>query len=1023
MKRRTKWILGGIGGLMLACAGWCLGVPCFLGWFRWGIWLDTCPDGVPRALVDVDTWGLERGREGSVNVYARAAYLHGDYGYRGETELRWFDASLEIEVNGERRPLDCDWDDAGVGRLYCPLTLPEDIPDGDHTLWVKVDTPLDEDPEVAVPLPLYVPALVHVLTDRPLYQPGDDMMFRSLTLSRGKLEPIDERPGLWTVTDPTGEVLLEERSKGGPWGVAASSFPLAPDAPSGAWQITWRSGDDSATASVTVEPFTLPRYTVEAQAEEPWYGVGDRPAVAGVVAYTSGAPVADAVVDVEIRQTGDWPPPTAWTEPIRLRTDNRGRFRVALPEVPGDLVDTGRLRAAITVTDATGDRVSGGAGVLLSRDPLAVDAVTELGDGLVADFNNRVYLRITSPDGRALSDAPVTLRNRWDSRDQGHEYTTDADGVVAFQVDPGQPVNVEVPAQPVRPPKRAAMQPVTFQSATALLSNRAANIAERTSLQRVARGADACGLLVESDRTIELALVIRGGRVAETLPQTTSAERCLGERLAGELVGTGGEEVLSTSWSVRRPEDAPTLRAIHTGDAGATPNRLRSQLEDALRLGNRCISELRNRGEMPQQIVWSTRTASREVSVRWADNPAGIAGAGAMSCVQSAFPTLTLPEPAPGDAIGVMRVHVDVPTALVPAQPGPTVTRAFEFEVAADGVGETTWRVTPGAIPAIRLRPSKVLLTPGEPFEVELLRGPDFKGDLPIGLSLQQGDTQRQWCPRTPDDLKEYDDDYFSKDCPAPVDDRAVKFKPAPALDGFMSVEWGGARAVVYVRPASELSVEVSTDRPAYAPGAEARLTVQTSSPAVVSLSGVDETLSQLVPLPGPGVLGEVTVTAKSDTPAFGMFDALALATGRIRGENAAMAAVQRVSVLDTTSPHAAPVSRSGYHTFDPDEELASAFYEVLGDVHLAVREWESSAPEGELLTNPEMAELWTGVLDAREAAGAPVTDAYQRRLDLWELPDDLLALTEPRILVRDGTRVPEDIDPWMRWVREEMER
>jgi len=35
-------------------------------------------------------------------------------------------------------------------------------------------------------------------------------------------------------------------------------------------------------------------------------------------------------------------------------------------------------------------------------------------------------------------------------------------------------------------------------------------------------------------------------------------------------------------------------------------------------------------------------------------------------------------------------------------------------------------------------------------------------------------------------------------------------------------------------------------------------------------------------------------------------------------------------------------------------------------------------------------------------------------------LPYDLLSLTEPRQLVVDGTRLPEDLENWQQWVAKE---
>ena len=71
---------------------------------------------------------------------------------------------------------------------------------------------------------LYAPARIHVITDRPLYQPGNTVRFRAVALRARDLTPLDHRPGSWVVTDPGGEVLLEEAAPAGDWGVVAGSF-------------------------------------------------------------------------------------------------------------------------------------------------------------------------------------------------------------------------------------------------------------------------------------------------------------------------------------------------------------------------------------------------------------------------------------------------------------------------------------------------------------------------------------------------------------------------------------------------------------------------------------------------------------------------------------------------------------------------------------------------------------------------------------------------------------------------------
>ena len=64
------------------------------------------------------------------------------------------------------------------------------------------------------------------------------------------------------------------------------------------------------------------------------------------------------------------------------------------------------------------------------------------------------------------------------------------------------------------------------------------------------------------------------------------------------------------------------------------------------------------------------------------------------------------------------------------------------------------------------------------------------------------------------------------------------------------------------------------------------------------------------------------------------------------------------------------------------------------------------------------MLALWDQAMAAAGKGGAVVTDAFGRPLRLAVLPDELVALTDPRVVVADGTRLPKDIEAWVRFVR-----
>ena len=223
----------------------------------------------------------------------------------------------------------------------------------------------------------------------------------------------------------------------------------------------------------------------------------------------------------------------------------------------------------------------------------------------------------------------------------------------------------------------------------------------------------------------------------------------------------------------------------------------------------------------------------------------------------------------------------------------------------------------------------------------------------------------------------------------------------------------------------AQLTVEVAPDQERYAPGQVAHLSVRTTlgttpGPAAVGLFGVDDSLGQLVTLPGAGDLERIRPAVAMIGPAFGGLDGQALAMGRIRGANAAAATVLRVGSVPAIEELDATVSTSRFASLDASAALTDPFYGILAELVAQTRAWEEKAPPEEKLRPAKMAELWELALGACEKRGEAVEDAFGRRLRLSRLPPDLLALTDPHQVVVTGTRLSEDVESWPAFVAKE---
>jgi hypothetical protein len=1009
--------------VILGCAQVLICVP---AWPRWGMIVHQCPAGRPHPQASLEASGLRRGQPGDVTVQADGIYSLGaaDDGYHAP--LRRFRAALFlVDAAGTETPLDPEkrWKTPWSGARSAPVVLPA-VPDGDYTLRAKVRTPLGE-VVVEAPLPVYAPAVVHLATDRPLYKPGQTMLFRAVALQMKDLAPLDGRPGTFTVTDPAGETLLEEKVAAGPWGVAAGDFPLADDAETGAYTVTWRSGEASDSVTVQVEPFALPRYQATVSAVKPWFEKGDELILEGTLRYRSGAPVARANVDLRVMAgsadprslTGEvWPPPTDWLDPHALTTDADGAFRLDLGAVPADLRGLVKLPVVVQATDATGERVQGGAVIVLSEHAVVAEVETELLDGLVPDFNNRVYLRVTRPDGRPLPGASVTVKRAWDPADDGVQGVADADAVAALQFDPGQPVSVVIPPMPVRPRPASETRRVFRTELRDLFgSGGSATLDERVAVDRWDPALEPCALLVTTgSANARLGVAVgRDGGVRRVVADSSALAACLAGRIGQQRGPIGAERFFEASYRVDAAPGATVQLAVD--GLPDTPAVVTNALERARTEARPCVASMGEYSVLPTRVHWRVERGSPRLSLAAVPHPtaAGPWTPAARSCVDRAFSNLSLEGPAPFDAEGVATVTVQPDPTLAPlTQDSGRVLTAYELavevRVAAQPIGDTRVVLGPGAVPALRLRPERPVLAAGDEVRVKLLRGPDFYGSLPDEHSkvyLMHGE----------DEVADLAWDDGAK---------ALHGTVPGGVSGLLTVEWYGARAILLVPRPAALAVAVTPDKGTYRPGEQAHLAVSTTAgatptAAAVSLIGVDEALSQLAPLLSPDDWGRVTVRASLDREAFGRFDARALLTGRIAGENAVLATLQRISDIPATPAEAEAVSTSGAQPFDPVVPLTETFYALLSDARARVAAWEASAPEGEQMTNARMVKLWHAMLSERAADGLPVDDAYGRRLELHRLPSDLLELCDPRLLVSDARRLPEDIENWPTFVWE----
>ncbi|MBW2735687.1 MAG: hypothetical protein JRH20_25155, partial [Deltaproteobacteria bacterium] len=763
------------------------------------------------------------------------------------------------------------------------------------------------------------------------------------------------------------------------------------------------------------EPFTLPRFRVSATADQPFYQASGKPRVSGSVIYSSGAPVQGAKVALAWTIRGSWPAPTAWMQgglPTSAKTDAAGRFVFSLPEVPADLQGRVTLQARLSAIDPAGDRVEGALSVLLSEDALRVSAITPLANGLVQGFNNRVYLRVTTADDRPLPGARLTVRKAWMEGSEGIEAQLDADSVARIQIDPGAPVNVVIPPAPVR--KATSRGGVVRRTRSYdLVAGQGASLDDQVRMDRWLAKIESCAKWVTDDESeAELALQVNGSGAITFGSAETVLGNCVLTRIKRERLSTANARLYGVTFEFSDPP-LPKLEREIFGAQGAPPEGLDELFALAARDARDCL-RAKVEGSLPWVLAWRVNAKGREVSASWIPVAKGIAGkkmtramAGVDRCILSRLRGRRLPKAVKATALGVVRYSLEQPHAEEgDAPPQPTIVKGYELLVMATNegkdLGKTKLRLSPGRIPALTLRVEPVMAKPGAKVKLRMLRGPKFRGSLPRRIVVEHLGNRKVLKLKKGEKSATYT---------IPADKK-----------GWFVFSAHQAKALVFSRSQSELTVAVKAEKTQYAPGSRVKLLLSTRSQqrgvkAAVGLFGVDSSLEQLVKLPGPDALRSLRSKVPMKRKAFGLLDGQALALGRIRGRYAAEATVLQVASIPRPEDLDVVIHASAQTRFEPNVHLTDRFYRVLTVLHELTRKWEREAPKAELMKPATLAKIWGKALGLCEQRGLKVRDAFGRPLRLHRLPQDLLELTNPRQVVAVGTRLPEDVENWARWV------
>jgi uncharacterized protein YfaS (alpha-2-macroglobulin family) len=269
-----------------------------------------------------------------------------------------------------------------------------DWADGSYPLRVTAQTP--KQPEVLTQrVQLKRSAKLLLTSDKPIYQPGQTIHLRALTLIHPDLKPAADAATTFAITDPRGNVIFKRVDRTSRFGIAAADCALADELIEGDYRIACRVGDTDSALSVRVEKYVLPKIRLTIATEQSWYQPGQEVRGTLTATYHHGEPAANAAWELEAAVNQQL------LAKLLGKTDDRGtaKFSFRLPDGSnGTITIAGRVR------DTAGQEQTARLHRRVDRKSIRLTVIPE-GGVLVPLVPNTIYIYAQGLDG-----APVEAR-------------------------------------------------------------------------------------------------------------------------------------------------------------------------------------------------------------------------------------------------------------------------------------------------------------------------------------------------------------------------------------------------------------------------------------------------------------------------------------------------------------------------------------------------------------------------------------------------------------------------------------
>ncbi|MGQ9817644.1 MAG: alpha-2-macroglobulin family protein [bacterium] len=284
-----------------------------------------------------------------------------------------------------------------AGTCQTNFILPDDITHADLKFIISSELGKDE---YTTSIKITSGNLTYLVTDKPIYQPGQTIHIRTLSLKKPKLNAVKNSEIIFEIEDAKGNKVFKKKLQTDEFGVAYTPFLLADEVNFGNWTIRAIMDNEKTEKTVKIEKYVLPKFKIVLKTNKEFYLPGELLEGNLDIQYFFGKPVADAKVKISVYKFDIGFNQEAVLE---AKTDKDGmcHFTYKLPDYfVGEPLEKGDafVRLDIEVIDQANHSEKISATKKITQNLINIAIVPE-GGALKPNLENRIYVVANYPDG------------------------------------------------------------------------------------------------------------------------------------------------------------------------------------------------------------------------------------------------------------------------------------------------------------------------------------------------------------------------------------------------------------------------------------------------------------------------------------------------------------------------------------------------------------------------------------------------------------------------------------------------